>query len=150
MGVAEMTFIAAYGSRIGDPIVHVIDIHGAAIAWSEQHTDDASRGKCGDMSENIFCSIVLVMTRAIIRGIEILVADGHLPHDDATVGRAVEQAYEGQIAREIGEGLIVSIPPASPSWLAGVVISYIIGKQIPGGDAVCSRFLSLSASPSLS
>ena len=116
--VTIVALVAANGGRIGYAIMHRVYIHGATIARAEQHRDDARRSKARYISQDVFSSIVLVMSWRVIHGIKILVAHRHLPHYYTSMGVPADITDEGEIAREIREGLIVAIPPGAPRQAA--------------------------------
>src|SRR5215469_12906240 len=82
MSVAEIALIGVEGSRIGDTIMHLVGVHGSSIAWPKQHADDPGRCKTGDVPKDVFCSVILIMSRTIIQRVKILIPDGHLPQND--------------------------------------------------------------------
>src|SRR5579885_480802 len=126
VGITAVAFVADNGSGIGDAIMHSIDIHRPPVPGAEEHSNNPCVGEVRDMTENVLGTIILIMALSIIHGIEILITHRHLPHDCTTPRLLAEFPYKVEIAGEIGEGEVITIPPRTTTRLSGIVVGYIV------------------------
>src|SRR5579871_5587135 len=131
--VALIALVGADRRGIGDAVMHGVVIFGAAVARAKEDADDACVGKIGDMPQDVFGAVILGVPVAVIFGVEVLIAFGHLPHDHMPPAVRRERANKLEVAREVGEDLVGAVPPVA--GLAGVVVGNIIGNQVPMRDA---------------
>src|SRR5260370_4181966 len=131
VSIAAVTLIITYWRGVSYAIMHGIDVHGATVAGAKKDCDNPCAGKARDMPQDILGPVVLVMARIVVHRFKGLVPHGGLPHNDAAVRVLCEGANVAEVTCKIGEGMVIAIPPRSPSGLRGVTIGHIVGEQIP-------------------
>ena len=98
MGIAVVTFVAADGCGVGHAVVRGIGNHGAAVAGAEEDRDNTSGGETGNIAQDIFRTVILIMAGGVVHGIKILIAYWHLPHHHAAMRILAEQANVAEVA----------------------------------------------------
>src|SRR5207249_8785894 len=127
--VAEVALKGRHRRRIGHAISGSVGIRRSTVSTAaEENGDYAGRLQARGMAQEVFGSVVLGMTAALVHRVEVLVADWHLPFDKGASGLGTKLGHPRQPLLEIRQARVSTVPPAPVD--AGVVVRDVVENEV--------------------